>query len=442
MNIYTSVSQQLAPYIEHKQLVLGFSGGVDSRVLLHLLIRLRQQHPNIDIKAVHIDHGLSPNSPSWLLQCKQWCADENIAFAHRTVIIERKPRTSIEQQAREIRYQILAEFMTPNAVLLTAQHQDDQLETFLLALKRGSGPKGLSAMPKAGRFNDTLHLRPLLNIQRDQIEQYAIDNRIDWVEDETNQNTKYERNFIRHQVAPVLKSRWPNITHMVNRSAHLCAEQEQLLEELLTPVYQQCVQDHVLGIEQLLDQTPRAQNWLIRHWFESQGVRLPTQKQLQAIINECVLAREDASPIVTVNQHQVRRFKQRLYLISPPSNLEKWQQRLEFNQWLTLPDGKGKIGIFQQGSTPTYEQDWVADIDIDVATPVDLGFQWQGKSAHPVGRGHSRTLKKLWQEYQLPIWQRGQLPILSIDSHIVCVMGLFVDKQFSGNSFNVIWRRP
>ncbi|MDG1752546.1 MAG: tRNA lysidine(34) synthetase TilS, partial [Thalassotalea sp.] len=193
-------------------LVIAYSGGVDSQVLLHAVTELKRQSCiEQDVMAVHVNHGLSARSKEWQSFTQQQCEQLNIHFETITVEIIDKPRTSLEAQARDKRYQALENISPSNALILTGHHQDDQVETFLLSLKRGSGLKGLSAMASESEFGGKKQklLRPLLNISRENIVQYAKEHQLEWIEDESNSDTRFDRNFLRKEILPHLKERWP-----------------------------------------------------------------------------------------------------------------------------------------------------------------------------------------------------------------------------------------
>ena len=328
---------------------------------------------------------------------------------------------------------ILAQHVGENDLLLTGQHADDQIETFLLALKRGSGPKGLSAMPECLPFAQGMLIRPLLEIKRSQIEALALSLNLHWIEDESNQDTRYDRNFLRHHVVPSLSERWPAFHQAVQRSASLCAEQESLLEDLLAPYFQSALApDNSLNIEVLLTQKPTARLRLLRMWLARLGVMMPSQAQLHLIWDEVALAQPDANPKLQLKTGEVRRFQQRLYWVIPHQDLTSWREVIMVNQPLLLPSGLGALTL----------SSGIKNATIALPTGVDtlqVMFNPEGLSAHPSTRGHSRKLKKLFQEYQVPSWQRRQMPILMHKECVVAVAGLFVDKAFSGQDYALVW---
>lgn len=435
-----SLYSHFSRVIEHHQkpnsrLVVAFSGGVDSRVLLELAHQYALER-HLECVAIHVHHGLSSNAERWVEHCSIWCGEKAIPLIVERVQLNLKQGKSIEEEARNARYQAFRQHIGPNDLLLTGQHSDDQIETFLLALKRGSGPKGLSSMAERMPFSQGQLIRPLLNVRRETIEQYADAIGLDWVEDESNQDTRYERNFLRQQVLPTIMARWPSFASAVQRSASLCADQEALLDELLTPVLQSLRQpDGSVSIPLLSQQSELARVRLLRMWLASLRQPMPTRQQVTLIWHQVAMAQRDANPILQLASGQIRRFNQRLYFVSEHADLSHWQAPIEVGTSVSLPDdlgtlaltlcpGKGRIAL------------------PDERGPLWVSFNPEGLSAHPAERGHSRKLKKLFQEYQVPSWLRRRTPILMHRDQVVAVADLFIDRQFIGQECELFWRKP
>lgn len=232
-----TLNASLLPY---RQILVAFSGGLDSTVLLHQLVQWREQQPDVTLRAIHIHHGLSSHADSWVTHCEAVCQQWQVPLVVRRVQLQDEG-LGIEAQARQARYAAFAQALHPGEVLVTAQHLDDQCETFLLALKRGSGPAGLSAMGERSSFAGTQLIRPLLGETRAALEQWAKRYALRWIEDESNQDDVYDRNFLRLRVLPLLQQRWPHFAEATARSAALCAEQERLLDELLAEDLAGCI---------------------------------------------------------------------------------------------------------------------------------------------------------------------------------------------------------
>ncbi|CUS48692.1 MAG: tRNA(Ile)-lysidine synthase TilS [Idiomarinaceae bacterium HL-53] len=298
-----------------QQIVVALGGGVDSQTVLALTQQYRKDHPQYQYLAIHLDHAFHPSSGEWAEfldhECKQKC------FPHiiEPLLVQSGARISKEAAGRDARYRRLAELTKPDAVILLGQHLSDQAETFLLQLKRGAGPKGLAAMAQVAVFNEQRRLaRPLLAYTKEEIYRFARAHELQWIEDDTNFDTRIDRNFLRHEIIPKLKARWPSIEKTMARSAELCAEQQSLLEELLLPE---------LEARQACSGALNVQNWntystlkhraLLRLWLERQGASLPSQ----AVLNELVmqLARLPQGKVqVRWGQWQVKRVKRELVL--------------------------------------------------------------------------------------------------------------------------------
>ncbi|MEZ8805780.1 tRNA lysidine(34) synthetase TilS [Vibrio atlanticus] len=437
---FTSAFQQSD--LKPRRLVVAFSGGVDSRVLLELAAKYAKSH-HIECCAVHVHHGLSKNADLWAEQCQTWCDALSVSLAVERVSLDINCGGSVEKLARDARYQAFQQHIRQGDVLVTGQHIDDQLETFLLALKRGSGPKGLSSMAKVMSFGEAFIVRPLLSVTRSDIEASAHDMGLTWVEDESNQDLRFDRNFIRHQVTPTLTERWPSFRESVSRSAQLCAEQELLLDELLESHFQQALGDsQSLSIEALFQHSDLLRARLIRMWLSHCKQPMPSQKQLKLIWDEVACAQADANPKLVLNDVEVRRFNYQLYLVEETNDLSDWQSTLSIGDNLVLPDGSGEVHLKSLPSdSVTHNYDSQSFSLSNTSESLRVIFNPEGLSAHPVGRGHSRKLKKLFQEYQVPSWLRRRTPILMDGERVIAVLGLFVDKNYEGQDCEALWSK-
>lgn len=429
--------------LKPRRLIVAFSGGVDSRVLLELAAQYAKSH-HIECCAVHVHHGLSNNADHWAEQCQTWCDALSVSLIVERVSLDTNSGESVEKLARDARYQAFKKHIRQGDVLVTGQHIDDQVETFLLALKRGSGPKGLSSMAKVMPFANAYIVRPLLSVTRTDIEGAARDMALTWVEDESNQDVRFDRNFIRHQVTPALTERWPSFRESVSRSAQLCAEQELLLDELLESHLQQALggnQNQSLSIEALYQHSDLLRARLLRMWLNHCNQPMPSQKQLQLIWEEVACAQLDANPKLVLNGVEVRRFNQTLYLVRETKDLSGWQGDVSVGGRLVLPDGLGGVSL-QLGGPESEPGRRVQTFSLPNQNAVlRVTFNPEGLSAHPVGRGHSRKLKKLFQEYQVPSWLRRRTPILMDGDRVIAVLGLFVDKNYEGQDCEALWSK-
>ncbi|PSW12660.1 tRNA lysidine(34) synthetase TilS [Photobacterium sanctipauli] len=430
--LYTQFHADMQAHLDHSSacFVLALSGGMDSRVLLHLMGRYLKQYPQTRCRAVHVHHGLSPNADRWAEQCLQWACDAGIHCVVEHVTLELGKRKSLEEQARQARYQALAKHLQAGSTLMTAQHADDQLETVLLALKRGSGPAGLAAMPTLQPFASGVHWRPLLAAARQDIECYAGQHQLQWVDDESNNDERYDRNFLRHSVTPQLVERWPGLRKAVARSASLCGEQEALLQELLADKLQYALHpDQSLNISALGSE--RQAKALIRQWLSQQNARMPSQAQLEQIWHNIAMAKQDANPKLSWHQHEVRRSQERLYLLGRWPDISTEVVSLTLNKPAPLPGELGGIALVETSKGSLRRP--------SVDEPISIRFEPAGQVVQPVGRVGKRKLKKLFQEYGIPSWNRRRTPLLFYGEVLAAVAGVFVVEGFAGEDCDLEW---
>ncbi len=402
-----------------RQFLVAFSGGLDSTVLLHQMMLWREQQPDIRLRAIHIHHGLSSYANAWVEHCQSLCELWQIPLTVQYVTLVDNGE-GIEAQARKARYRAFRQALKPGEVLLTAQHLDDQCETVLLALKRGSGPAGLAAMPQSLPFAGTQLIRPLLNFSRDTLHQWAQLHDLRWIEDESNADVRFDRNFLRQQVLPLLTARWPHFADAVARSAALCGEQEQLLDELLADeLAAATTEEGALNIAALQVLSEVRRNALLRRWLAQQGAAMPSRAMLNRLWFEVAQARDDAEPCLRLGEYEVRRFQGNLYWIKTQPS----QRNTQLN-WampfapLLLPAGMGELSLIAGGElrAPTAEE------------RVSVRFHASGL-LHIAGRHGGRKLKKIWQEFGVAPWRRDTTPLLFYGETLIAAAGVFATQQ-------------
>ncbi|KGD70477.1 tRNA(Ile)-lysidine ligase [Tatumella morbirosei] len=401
------------------QVLVAFSGGLDSTVLLHAVAGLRRQQ-SIDVRAVHIHHGISRYADQWAEHCQSVCQTLDIPLVVRKVTLNPQGQGT-EASARQARYAVFAEILQREEALLTAHHQDDQCETLLLALKRGSGPAGLASMPAVLPFSGGAIVRPLLTFSRQQLTTYAEYHQLQWVDDDSNSDPAYDRNFLRLNILPLLEQRWPHFPAAAARSAELCGEQETLLDELLQDELRQLITlQKSLPISPLIEMTALKRAAILRRWLAHCGASMPSRNQLAQLWQNVACSREDANPCLVAGNGEIRRYNNQLWWVRPVPDLRntqlEWANR---NQPLTLPDNLGQLVSASSG---------VRIRKPAVNEHLSVRFTATGR-LHIMGRERGRELKKIWQECQIPPWQRGNIPILFYNDEPVCAPGIFVCKQ-------------
>ncbi|WP_299073864.1 tRNA lysidine(34) synthetase TilS [uncultured Paraglaciecola sp.] len=431
MSLLSELQQHLSksPLKDAADIVVAYSGGVDSHVLLHALHHLKQsQNFDFQIHAIHIHHGLSQHADKWQDHCRQVCATLGVSFQTAKVVVQAAPRQSLEAQARAARYQNLVALAPADSQVLLGQHQDDQLETFLLQLKRGAGPKGLSAMNRTWLVTSPLQAnqqvgfyRPLLDVSQQAILDYAHQHELKWCEDESNQDTDFERNFLRHKVLPTLQQRWPEISQAVARSAALCAEQQSLLDASSAEKLQLIkASENSLQIAALKQLSQPWLHQLVRYWLSELNIQSPSLTVLNKLSPEVLNAAQDATPILQWNGWQFRRFDQQLFVIkTPPEKVifnTIWQQQKS----ITLPNNMGYLVFSSDGNIDKKTQ---LTIKPNLG-PIAVKMGGYSLRFTPQGSDHSKPIKQWFKQWKIAPWIRETaLLILQNDQ----VLGVYVN---------------
>lgn len=438
INKKTSLQQSLQAFLAdvflsrnlvNPKLTLAYSGGLDSNVLLTLLVQVSKILP-FQLSALHVHHGLSPNADVWADACGNVCKQLNVPLSISKVQVSNMG-LGIEAAAREARYNALLQADVD--FILFAHHQDDQAETFLLQLARGAGVKGLAGMATVkGKL-----LRPLLDESRRALLAYAKQHRLTWVEDESNLQTKYDRNFMRHEILPELAKQYPAIRQTISRSAQHMAKANDLLDEIAALDVQSCLQDKTLNLQRLnlqrlnlqqLQQLslPRIHNAL-RWWLIQNDCHLPSTAQLQQITLQLLYAKTDAAVKIKASAtHTLQRYGDCAFLLmenseAPVMNL-LWQGEVK----MRLPDGSHLL--FTQSIGEGFAINRVPNIKLRIKN------REGGERFRPdVGRP-SRSLKTILQTCEIPPWQRAHLPLIFMDETLVIIPNVGVDSSFKAHA--------
>ncbi len=418
---------------------VAYSGGLDSHVLLHALVRLRDRL-DADIGAVHVNHALQADADLWEEHCRLVCEDLCVDYVSLRVDAGGAPGDSPEAAARDARYAALAGWLPAGACLLSAQHQDDQAETLLLQLLRGSGVNGLAAMPQLSELGRGQLLRPLLGHTRRQLRAYAEANGLRWIEDPSNRDLAFDRNSLRKRIFPVLRERWPAAAAALSRSAAHCAEAADLLQQIATQDLagiQGSASDR-LSLAGLGVLSPQRQRNVLRYWFRQASAATPSAAVLARIQHDVLQSRRDATPCVRWGGHELRRYRDDLYLLkqrheADSSTVIEWRLATP----LSLPDAGGVLRASPQTGRGIRAS--------AVESGVRVGWRQGGERCLPAGRGHHHSLKKLFQERGIPPWERSRIPLIYIDDQLAAVAGLWVCEPFdarpSESGLMIDWQR-
>jgi tRNA(Ile)-lysidine synthase len=407
------------------RLALAYSGGIDSSVLLDLAAAAARSR-GLQLHAFHIHHGLSPNADAWLTHCEQACAAHGVAFDARRIDLS-PSGNGVEEAARIQRYAALGELCRVHDVrwLLTAHHQDDQAETVLLQLLRGSGVAGLSGMDAANvapsllGSADLTMARPLLNVARAEIERYAQANAIAYIEDESNTDTRYARNAVRLQVMPLLAQLFPGFQQRFTRSAGHAQSAQRLLIELGKQDLAQCRQGECLDLAEVRKLDADRIDNLLRYWFGERGMRMPSSAWLSELRTQLLEAKADAQLCVTHPECHIRRHRDRVFL-TPRRDNQREPDEIE-PQTFTWA-GQPSIAFTDFGGTlhfdpaaadePGFDAGWLRE------QALFIRYRSGGERLKLAPNRPTKSIKYHYQAMDIPSWDRSYLPIVGLGNGV------------------------
>ncbi len=407
-------------------LLVAYSGGLDSTVLLHALSQLRTAMP-MHLRAVYVHHGLSEYADKWGEHCAQTCSNLEIPFNIAHVTIDRTSGLGTEAAARNARYQALqaekADF------ICLAHHQDDQAETLLLQLARGAGVKGLAGMAQV--VSNKRLLRPFLNQSRGDLLAYAEQHQLQWIEDDSNIDTQYSRNYLRHHVMPVLQQQYPSIRQTLSRSANLMAQADELLTDLALIDAEQVVdkapQYGALRLAELLQLSQARQMNLLRWWLASNAIAMPSHALLSQVLRQLASTRTDASVQVKVADGlTIRRYQDKVFLVvdiqSMPPIMMQWQGE----EVLALPNHTYLRFTKQLGEGIAYER------VVNGAT-LTIRNRVGGERIRQATNQPRRGLKTILQSANIAPWEREQIPLIFINDSLAAIPNITIDVSLKAD---------
>ncbi|WP_440874005.1 tRNA lysidine(34) synthetase TilS [Thalassotalea sp. PLHSN55] len=444
MSLIESTLSSFCQQLAQQHIAIAYSGGVDSQVLLHALAKLKTQNKiSHSISVYHINHGLSDNAHLWQMFAQQQSQKLGLPIKCIKVDIDLQSNQSLEALARDARYQALQSHVEASSAIVTGHHLDDQAETFILALKRGSGLKGLSAMKSHSLLGKHNLMRPLLTVSRGDIVEYAQEHQLEWIEDESNLDHRFDRNFLRHQVMPLLTERWPSMTRTISRAARHCQQGQTLLDELaqedLNLCYHQASGEPSLVIEHLTTLSKARFNNLLRYFLSLHCDLMPSTEQL-AQVHQQISVAPDKCPQIKVGDHWLRRYHGYLYLTTDFTDISQHNitltdelklLNLDQHLYVDLPDSLASLTLLKFSAGQVCQ----AENFVDVCLPqpeqkVTITFKHTNPKCLPHYRQQRRPVKKILQELNIPPWQRQRIPFLYYDDQLVAALGFFVCKEY------------
>jgi len=429
------------------RLCVAYSGGLDSTALLAALAARRPKQTQL--RAVHVNHGLHPRAAQWASHCRTTARQLDVPLQVLSATVAKGPGVSLEAAARDARYGLLAENIASGETVVTAHHEDDQLETVLLQLFRGAGLAGLSAMPELAPFACGWLARPLLSRTREELESWVRAHDLTWVEDETNADERLDRNYLRRSVVPLIRARWKGVGAAVARSARHAQEARHLLDALALGDIERAAVGMALSVKTLRALPAARRRNALRAWIGRAGIQVPDTRRLDELAGPVIDARHDANPLVkwanvTVQRHadllSIRRSAgkrtaagertttgERIasgeagdsHVSREVSSALSWSWRVSPS--LELPAGQGSLELRRDVRGP---------VDLDTL-PDTLTIRWRsgGERLRPRRGGPRRALKSLLQEAHLPIAERARLPLAFSGASLVAVADMWLDES-------------
>jgi tRNA(Ile)-lysidine synthase len=405
-----------------KRFVVAFSGGMDSTVLLHAL---GSAAIDVPILALHVDHGLQAGSDEWPAQCEHVADDFGIEFLSERVHIEEFKAQGVEAAAREARYRVLSSHMRAGDWILSAHHRDDQAETLLLNLIRGGGPAGIAGIAAIRSFGCGFLARPLLSFSRDELRDYASLHDLSWIEDPSNTDQRFDRNYVRQEILPRLESRWPEAAKCLQRSSAIASDAAALLDELAEIDAVALIdREHSeridrLNTKALLELPIARQRNVLRYAIRRLGLPPPSAGHVERVLGEVLAAREDAEPLVRWPGVEVRRYRDGLYLLAADdSQAPQDPGPLGANDAVQLDGGLGVLRLQADAAEGLSSA--------MVERGLELRYRQGGEKIKLVGQSHTKQLKKLLQEAGIVPWMRDRIPLVFSGGELVAVADLWM----------------
>ena len=420
--IQSHLSDTLSQLDKSKMINIAYSGGIDSTVLLHAAKKFCDSSGH-KIRAIHINHQMHHDSLLWSQHCERQCDKLHVDFKNITVDVKQFSQHGVEGSAREARYQAFENNLTTDDVLLTAHHADDQIETLLLQLFRGAGVHGLAACASSRVLGYSQLIRPFLNVSRAQIEHYAQQHQLLWLEDPSNQSLIHDRNYLRHEVMPLLQARWHNLPDIAARVTQWQSEAASLLDQSADEDLTYAVDEKDrLEISKITPLDYLRQKNLLRRWIRNQKCSVPNSDILARIVYEVMHSREDAQACVRWQNSEIRKFRGKLYLLP---NMRGHDSTLSYvwnlNEALAIPSLE---------LTLTREALAGFGVNLTNIEQLHVRFRQGGEVIRPKGRGCQKDLKTLFQEASVEPWLRDRIPLLFHQQQLIFVWGYWIHEGY------------
>jgi len=416
--------------------IIAYSGGLDSSVLLHAAYQLKKQGKISKLSAAHANHGLQQQANNWQVHCQKICDDYQILLQTQSLNLSEKKQFS-EADARDARYKFFAQLVEQGQAMVFAHHLDDQAETLLFRLFRGTGVHGMTGIADSRKLSNGHALRPLLKFPKQDLLDYAKQYDLKWIEDPSNKTSEYHRNFIRNEVLPLIRTKWSSVSQSIVQFSNIAKYQVEILDEVAEKDLSDFKADEeCLCLKKIANLSVARQNNLLHFWIKKLTLFSPSASEINEVLKQLGVSSQDKNIVdksikIKAANGWIRSYNQRLYFC-PKDEPKAIAENIvwgDLNKNLDLGNG---LMISCQ-----YSENNLSDGTFDnlqVRKPKDnetvtVRARVGGEVAHPCYRQHSTELKKIYQELQIPPWKRKWLPLVFYNDQVVVVPGVFVDKS-------------
>ncbi|CAL4318893.1 tRNA(Ile)-lysidine synthase [Buchnera aphidicola (Sipha maydis)] len=421
---------------KYKKFLLAYSGGIDSTVLLYKLLKYKKKK-NISIRAIHINHQINPESKNWSKYCKKICNKNNIPIIVKKIHFLKK---NIEAQARKQRYHIFKKNLLPKEVLLTGHNLDDQCETLLLSIKRGSGLQGLSGISYKKKFFKNYLIRPLLKFSKNKIKKWAISKNLTWIEDKSNYDVSYDRNFLRHKIIPKIHQRWNFFKKNCLKISKIIYQEHKLLNKLILSILKKNLyKKNALKINKIKKMHNKMQYLIIKKWISFRIKKNLSHHFIKKIIKNILQKNKKKNPHIEFKKYEIWNYNEHLYLIKKTPKMKDFIIFWHYPyKKIKFPKNFGFLKMKNKKHTKK---------SLNIRAPKKkqiISIKFHTNKKIKINNNRPKTLKKIFNEYKIPPWKRKKIPLLFYNNIFISAIGMFVtNKKYNTKKekISIIWNK-
>ncbi|WP_075431724.1 tRNA lysidine(34) synthetase TilS [Buchnera aphidicola] len=427
-------------YPKNNLFLLALSGGIDSIVLLFQMLKWKKKHKKIKVRAIHINHHLNKNSERAQEYCFWICKKYKVPLIITDIPKQIKYIHGIEQDTRNKRYQIFKKFLLKNEVLLTAHHLNDQCENIFLAFKRKRGISSLAGIKYSNKINGIHIIRPLLNYDKKKITHWAKKKNLKWIEDKSNLNIKYDRNFIRHLILPKIYKRWPYFLKNCVNSIDILSEEREVLNIFLKKKLSKNIFiDGRLSLLNFKNMLKSLKFLILKLWIFNQSKIFPNANLLNRINNELIKFKNKKIKKIIFHEYEFYEYNLSLYCVLSSKKIKKnifiWKN-IFFP--IKLPNNLGfLIGVKDKNfgmKIPKPKNKEIVTIQFQVTENIESN-----------NKKNKKKIKNMWQKNKIPPWYRNKIPLIFYNHHLICALGVFnftKKKEKTKKNIRILWFEP